>query len=287
MDSLSHLPAEKQNEILQALEIIKQVAEPEKVILFGSHATGRWVDSSYVEDGVTLSYISDYDFLVVLGDDKKEHEGQIISHIENKCEHFNGIVSPIAHPISYINKGLSFGQFFFVRIVNEGIVLYDKGTTSFVSPKILNAEEEKEKAQGYFDIWFPQGKGFLKGAKFYLSEGDHRLSAFSLHQAAENLYATVLLVFEGYKPTMHGLQKMRNYSKHISKELYELFMTPVDDNYQYRLFDLLKKGYIEARYKLTYDISDNENRDLLQKLEKMQKIVESICRKKIESYSKS
>lgn len=283
MDSLSHLPVEKQNEILQALEIIKQEAEPEKVILFGSHATGKWVDSSYVEDGVTLSYISDYDFLVVIGDDKKEQEGQIISHIENKCEHFNGIVSPIAHPISYINKGLSFGQFFFVRIVNEGIVLYDKGTTSFVSPKILNAEEEKEKAQGYFDIWFPMGNEFLIDGQNAFDRGSYRKSAFELHQAVENYYATVLLVFSGYKPTMHGLQKMRNYSKHLSKELYELFLTPPEDKYQYRLFDLLKRGYIEARYKPNYEITQEECSALIVKINTMQKLVKHICTSKIES----
>lgn len=40
MNALSYLLAEKQNEILQALEIIKKEADPKKVILFGSHATG-------------------------------------------------------------------------------------------------------------------------------------------------------------------------------------------------------------------------------------------------------
>lgn len=52
MDLLSHLPEEKQREILAAVEIIKEEANPEKIILFGSHATGKWVDSSYVEDGM-------------------------------------------------------------------------------------------------------------------------------------------------------------------------------------------------------------------------------------------
>lgn len=284
MNQLAHLPEDKQREILAALEIIKEEADPEKVILFGSHATGKWVDSSYVEDGIKLSYISDYDFLVVLGDDKKDKEPQIISHIENRCEDYEGIVAPIAHTISYVNTGLLFGQFFFMRIIDEGITLYDKETSNFVSPKILTSQEKKQKAQDYFDIWFPMGDGFLKGANFYLSINDFRLSAFSLHQAAENFYATVLLVFEGYKPTMHGLQKMRNYSKHLSKELYELFRTPVGDKYQYHLFDLLKRGYIEARYKPHYDIDETECRDLLGKLEQMQLIVKNLCLFKIKSF---
>lgn len=37
--ALDHLPADKQKEIGEILEIIKEEASPEKVILFGSHAT--------------------------------------------------------------------------------------------------------------------------------------------------------------------------------------------------------------------------------------------------------
>lgn len=284
MNPLSHLPEEKQKEILAAVEIIKEEANPEKIILFGSHATGKWVDSSYVEDGIKLSYISDYDLLVVLSDDNKQEEGEIISHIENRCNDFHGIVSPIAHTISYINHGLSFGQFFFMRIIDEGISLYDTGNTEFVKPKILTPEEQKKKAQDYFDLWFPRGQGFLKGAHFYLGINDYRLSAFSLHQAAENFYGTVLLVFSGYKPSIHGLQKMRNYSKHLSDELYSLFLTPSEDGHEYHLFDLLKRGYIEARYKPNYNINREECEELIDKLTKMEEIVDRICMGKIKSF---
>ncbi|MFB2118017.1 HEPN domain-containing protein [Parapedobacter sp. 2B3] len=283
MNPLSHLPEDKQKEILAAVEIIKEEARPEKIILFGSHATGKWVDSSYVEDGIKLSYISDYDLLIVLSDDNKQEEGQIVSHIENRCNDFHGIVSPIAHTISYINHGLSFGQFFFMRIIDEGILLYDSGNVEFVKPKILTSEEQKKKAQDYFDLWFPNGDDFLLGANFYLSRNKYRLCAFSLHQAAENFYATALLVFEGYKPSMHGLQKMRNYSKHLSDELYGLFLTPPEDNHEYYLFDLLKRGYIEARYKPNYNITREECEELIAKLTRMKEIVERICREKIDS----
>ncbi|MFC3199528.1 HEPN domain-containing protein [Parapedobacter deserti] len=283
MNLLSHLPEEKQKEILAAVEIIKEEANPEKIILFGSHATGKWVDSSYVEDGIKLSYISDYDFLVVLSDDKKDQETSIASHIENRCNDFEGIVSPAPHTISYINHGLSFGQFFFMRIINEGILLYDTGNTEFVKPKILTPEEQKKKAQDYFDLWFPNGDDFLTGANFYLTRDKYRLCAFSLHQAAENFYATALLVFEGYKPTMHGLQKMRNYSKHLSRELYTLFLTPPEDAHQTHLFDLLKRGYIEARYKPNYNITREECEELIAKLTQMKEIVKRICTEKIQS----
>jgi len=36
------------------------------VILFGSYATGKWVEDRYIEKGITYEYRSDYDLLVVL-----------------------------------------------------------------------------------------------------------------------------------------------------------------------------------------------------------------------------
>lgn len=64
--SLTHLPDSKQKEIQAIVEIIKEVGNPVKVIRFGSHAKGSWVEDEYMEDGVRFSYISDYDFPVVI-----------------------------------------------------------------------------------------------------------------------------------------------------------------------------------------------------------------------------
>ena len=36
------------------------------VILFGSYATGKWVEDRYIEKGITYEYRSDFDLLVVI-----------------------------------------------------------------------------------------------------------------------------------------------------------------------------------------------------------------------------
>ena len=64
--SLSHLPQIKQEQILQIVDVIKEVAAPEKIILFGSYAKGNFVEHRYTgRDRIVYEYISDYDFLVV------------------------------------------------------------------------------------------------------------------------------------------------------------------------------------------------------------------------------
>ena len=64
--SLSYLPKIKQDQILQVVDIIKEVVNPEKIILFGSYAKDSYVEHRYQgKDGILYEYISDYDFLVV------------------------------------------------------------------------------------------------------------------------------------------------------------------------------------------------------------------------------
>lgn len=56
--SLSHLPEHKQKQLKKIAEIIVKAVASEKVILFGSHATGRWMEHRYTEGGITYEYIS-------------------------------------------------------------------------------------------------------------------------------------------------------------------------------------------------------------------------------------
>lgn len=283
--SLSHLPDYKQQQILQITEIIRDVVAPEKIILFGSYATGTWVEDDYFENGTRYTYISDYDFLVVTkGNTEKEHV--YTDKIVNRSRHLTKVaVNCIILDSNYVNEGLSFGQYFFTDIAKEGVLLYDSGKVQFVEPKELSCEEQKEIAQRYFDQWFESGSQFMDGAIFYHDRKQEKKSVFLLHQATENFYNTILLVFTGYKPKTHSLEKLRQYAKPFSKELMQVFPDNTDDQRVSHLFDLLKRGYIDARYKNEYTITGEELTSLLDKVHKMKEIVESICRRKIASFS--
>jgi len=282
--SLSHLPEIKQQQIFQITEIIKEVAKPEKVILFGSYAMGKQVEHRYKgSDGIVYEYISDYDFLVVTKNSSlKAYE--LDDEITTRAEKIEPALNIEIHDIDYINEGLEFGQYFFSDIVKEGILLYDSGLVHFTEPKELTPVEEKIISQRYFDIWFERGTGFLKGAGFYLSQKELKIAAFTMHQVAESFYYTALLVFTGYKPKTHNLKKLRKQSKNLSEELFLVF--PVEKNKNEKhLFDLLKRGYIDARYRIDYFITEEELEGLIERVRKMQNIVDEICRKKIASFA--
>lgn len=280
--SLSHLSQAKQEQIRQITEIIREAASPEKIILFGSYAKGKQVEHRYIsKDGINYEYISDFDFLVVTKTNNiKEYELEDI--INNRTERFEPSINVQVHEIDYINEGLEFGQYFFTDIVKEGILLYDTAIVTFATPRELSPKEEKEKAQNYFDIWYPQANEFLIDAGNAIARKSNKNAAFYSHQATESLYYAALLVFTGYKPKTHNIWKLRKISKILSEELYLLF--PIEtDKTENHLFDLLKRGYIDARYKPDFSITGEELQLLFDRIKKMQAVVEKICREKIKS----
>jgi len=139
--SISYLPQIKQDQILQVVDIIKEVVNPEKVILFGSYARNAWIEDKYFENGVQYEYISDYDFLIVTkGNNEKEFV--LVDKILNKSrDRFVTPVNAIIHDIDYINEGLEIGQYFFTDIAKEGILLYDNNAIEFSKPRELSNKE--------------------------------------------------------------------------------------------------------------------------------------------------
>lgn len=72
--SLDHLPEHKQGQLREITATIVKAVDPEKVILFGSHATGRWVQERGTGNGRLYEYVSDYDILVITkqGDKRRD-----------------------------------------------------------------------------------------------------------------------------------------------------------------------------------------------------------------------
>ena len=281
--SLSHLPESKQEEIQQIIDVIREVINPEKIILFGSYAKGAQVEDTYFEKGIRYEYISDYDFLVIPKDNMIK-EYVIQDKIVNRFRHLKTPVNIIVHDINYVNEGLSEGQYFFTDIIKEGVLLHDSDIFKFAVARELTFGEQKVIAERYFNQWFNIGQGFFNSAGFNLKHQQFNIAAFELHQAAEHFYNTVLLVFTGYKPKTHNLDKLRQYAKNLSEELFAVFPFPEKDESDKHLFDLLKRGYIDARYKDDYLITAQELGKIIERIQKLQSVVKDICINKINSF---
>lgn len=287
--SLEHLPKEKQDQ-LEALVRITLEQFPkwiEMIILFGSYARGDWVEE-LAPDKFHYTYQSDFDILVVVSKKVLAKRHRAWEHLEDRFHRSPGVRTPVTllyEHIDYVNAQLSEGQYFFSDIKKEGILLYDSGNYQLVEPRELTPEENRKIAQEYFEDWFGSAKGFFKGYYFYLEEKEYKIAAFQLHQAVERFYSTILLVFTQYRPKIHDIEKLEHQAAGHEPELLKVF--PKGTAEEERLFELLRKAYVDARYKRNYNITREELEWLAERVKMLQELTENVCKKKIESFTKS
>jgi len=259
------------------------------IILFGSYAKGTWVRDWYVEGHITYSYESDLDILVVTKSPKyrgpkgASFESDLTKRLERKGLRGKTFGAPwvtfVVEPIKYLNQQLEKSQYFFSDIKKEGILLYDSGEFTLAEPKDLNLEERKQIAKDDFDVWFGSGTEFLLGVDFYTKQDLLNKAAFLLHQATESFYSAILLVFTGYKPRLHDIEKLGSLASNYSDELLKIF--PRDTKEQEEKFVLLKSAYTEARYNKNYKITEEQLVYLIKRVEKLKSVTEEICTRRI------
>lgn len=292
---LDHLPAAKQRELKHVVRVLFEELEREtalatqpwkkrgrilKVILYGSHARGDWV-----EDRVG-GYTSDYDILVVVNDarltDLAEYWGAADDRLMHDATINRALTAPvnfIVHDLSDVNDQLAHGRPFFVDIARQGIALYEAEGFELATPRVLPEQEAKAEAERHFENWFDTANDFFAGAEFHLSRHSLKLAAFNLHQAAERYYHCVLLVLTLYSPKSHKLNFLRGRAEAVVPELIAAW--PRDDKSSRRNFDLLRQAYVNARYSPQYAISAEQLRWLSRQVSELQALVKDACERRL------
>ncbi len=281
--SLDHLPEQKQQELQRAVEIIREEINPDMLILFGSYARGDWVEDIDLET-LHYRYQSDFDLLVVTETRKEaskiEQNNQLNQRLI-KTIHRTPI-SLIAEDIQFINRRLRKSQYFYIDIKREGIVLYNSGAFELVEPKEISPSERKKLAEEDFEYWFISAKEYFLDFNAPFDRSNYNNAAFLLHQVTERLYGTILLVFTRYKPSTHDLVKLGQRVSSIEPQFLTVF--PQSTEEEKNRFKILRKAYVDARYKPSYIITKEELKWLAERVQKLQVLTEKLCKEKITSF---
>ncbi|WP_176722246.1 HEPN domain-containing protein [Candidatus Thiosymbion oneisti] len=281
--SFEHLPEQKQQELQRAIEIIREEVDFDMLILFGSYARGDWVEDLDPET-LLYRYQSDFDLLVVTETPRQaskiEQNSQLAQRLI-KTIHRTPI-SLIAEDIQFVNRRLRKSQYFYIDILREGVLLYDSGKFQLAEPIEITPKERKRLAEEDFNYWFSSASNFFDTYNFNLNRQRHSLAAFELHQVTERLYGTILLVFTRYKPSTHDLEKLGQRVSSIEPRFLSIFPRSTDEEKE--RFKLLRKAYVDARYKPSYTITKEELNWLAERVQELQTLTEKLCREKIASY---
>ncbi|THB74082.1 MAG: HEPN domain-containing protein [Gammaproteobacteria bacterium] len=289
--SIEHLPASKRNEVETIVTVLREEFEKyvntgkgdkdngkiQKIILFGSHATGKWVKDP------ANGYVSDYDILVIVNKEKLVNEHKIWHVAEDRIGlNIQPPLNIIVHTLSEVNNAIHQGQYFFSDIRKQGIILFETDKRELSQPGNLTQAELKEIATQDYEHWFDSAVDFIKTFNFHLSEDMKKLAAFDLHQAAERFYSCLLLVLTNYKPSSHNLKLLNSLAISQDERITEVF--PQDNKEHRACFQLLKKAYVDARYSKHYEINEKQLTWLAERVEMLKGITEELCKERIEGY---
>ncbi|MCF6323981.1 MAG: HEPN domain-containing protein [Gammaproteobacteria bacterium] len=289
--NLDHLPASRQDNLAHIVTVLRDEFEQVtgfstgkkkhgrilKIILFGSHATGKWVnDPAY-------GYVSDYDILVIVNKRELVEEYKTWHAAEDRIAlRVRQPLNILVHTLEEVNDALIKGQYFFTDIKREGIVLYETDKRDLAEAGNLTPEEYKVIAEKNYNQWFESANEFFD--TFYDDMEKERLkkSAFELHQATERYFACLLLVLTNYKPNTHNLKQLNSLAILQNERISEVF--PQDTKINRRRFQLLKQAYVDARYSEHYKISQDELEWLADRVKHLQQLIEMLCQEKIASF---
>lgn len=292
---LSHLPQAKQRELARIVRFIFEefadtivMAEGKrkagrilKVILFGSHARGDWVDEPHTAKG----YVSDYDLLIIVNqqgltdldlwhnaEERLIRETQITKVLRTPANF-------IVHSLKEVNDALAQGRFFFMDIARDGIALYQSSETELHRPKPKEPGDALDMAQEYFDEWFPTAAQFFRQYQHAHADGAPKIAVFDLHQAAERMYHCVLLVLTYYTPHRHNIAFLRSIADTLDARLVDVW--PRNDRRSRALFTKLRDAYVKARYSKHYAVTTEELEWLAERVQELSKVVNQICSERI------
>jgi len=291
--SIDHLPENKQQELARVLEILfaefedalaessaewKKSGRILKIILFGSYARGNWVDEPLTMKG----YRSDFDLLVIVNNNKLSDFAYWYK-AKDRLERDRAIKTPtsfIVHSRRFVNTALRQGQYFFTDIRREGIVLYELDEEPLAESRPLTPKAAYETAEENFQSRGPGAKQWLETFAFQLEKSHadgawRKAAAFTLHQAIEHTYSTLLLVLTNYSPPSHKLTFLRALAEDQDRRLSEAW--PREQQRHRAWFNTLNEAYVKARYSKHYVISEEALVWLGERTTELHKCVKQVC----------
>lgn len=295
-NDLNHLPTAKQRELERIVEVIfdefrgatenatgpRKGARILKVILFGSHARGNWVDAPLSAN----QYKSDYDILVVVSQKEltdraaywaKAEERLIRAYTIEKSLHTP--VNFIVHSLHEVNDGLAHGRVFFMEVAKDGIALYEADGSELATPKPKTPAQALTAAKDYFEEYMPAAQYSLERSRNSLADQQHKYAAFDLHQATERIYQGLLLTLTFYTPYNHNIAFLRSLAEGLDRRLYGIW--PENTHRERAMFQKLKEAYTKARYSKHFKISEDELTWLGERVEELGRVVHQVCTEKI------
>lgn len=287
--SIAFLPKKNREDLKYLVSLIlEKIPVCEMIILYGSYARGTFVSYDEREEfGIPTSFKSDYDILVINRSWSYEKIDDKLASVRkaysNRGDYRYRVPVQFIHDsIKKVNKDLEEGRYFYTELKRDGIMLYNNNNSKLARRKPLKFREIKKQAEEYFMKKSKGGEVFQKNAAFNYEGEEYNMSAFMLHQACENFFNAILLTYTLKNDKQHNLEELLKATDEYAPELISVF--PVGNAEEERLFKILVRSYVEARYNPEFEVSREDIEALMVKVEKFGEVTRQVCERRIKEY---
>lgn len=238
--------------LTSVINIVKNSMDVEKIYLLGKYA------SQPPELG------DEYDLLILIKNGHNRPNDEFESLVHNRS--VNTVpVNVSVFQLSKVNEMILKGNYFFSVYCVPEKMIYDAGRIELENPNPKHRLPDLQILTETHAAIMAKANGFVAGAKRFYETKEFSLSGFMLHQAAEHGLNALLQPLMQFRIHTHSLHKLMRMTRRFSLEIFSLF--PRDTDVEIRLFQLLQKAYIHARYKDTFELQEEDVVVLLERIE--------------------
>jgi HEPN domain-containing protein len=236
--------------LVPVINIIKNSMDVEKIFLLGN----------YPLQPADLG--EEYDLLVLVKDTHNRPNDEFESLIHNRSIDTVPVNASV-FKLSKVNEMILNGNYFFSAFCVPEKLIYDAGRIRLESPPAKHDLPGFKVLKQIHEGMMEKANGFVAGAINFYQSNDFSLSGFMLHQAAEHGLNSLLQPLMQFRLHTHNLHKLMRITRRFSIEVFNLF--PRDTDTEIRLFQLLQKAYIHARYKDNFEVKEEDAAVLLER----------------------
>ncbi len=252
-----------------AVKAIVSKINPAAIICFGHNSCVREMDNCFVTDSVCSRH---FDILIITsGTTQKATE--VIDTIR-KFFPDNVTIHILIHSESAVRAALLEHHPFFTTVLRDGTMLYKAIELHFEIPSDKPQLDEFKKARKLKE-WkrlFELSDRFLATASDAIGNQYYDLGVFLLHQVIEHSCIASAKAHVGYKLSTHNLNRLIAFVSCYISEVRDVFPNNTKDEKE--LFDFLRKGYSDVRYKEFYRVPPNIAFSLLERVSEFRDIIE-------------
>lgn len=267
----------KQNRAESFRCFIQQLVEkfqPTRIICFGKQTVQNKMAGCFVRKKVKNLHFC---LLVCMESCTRiEHSLQDFAN----SHYHDGLVTLVCHGESTIREEINSNNGFFITVLTKGKPIYTKdGFLNIEHIPKFNPSKAVVKAEKHYSHRISLVQGFWDCARESLSLGNFAITTFLLHQAVEQSCIMLIRVHLSYRSEFHNLNRLLCLCKCFSDEPYNLLVGQNPANR--RLFDILIKSYVQARYSSEFVVSQKDAEELYEKVSSFIELAKALCKNKM------